>query len=71
MKIGSYIRHFLYKDRGEHIYRYGVIIEIINTPRPPFANIFWHTVPSEFYFINQSRYEKIKMQLLELVSEPR
>jgi len=70
MKTGSYIRHFLYRNRGECIYRYGVVLETINIPHPPLANIFWHTIPGEFYIKNNSRYEIIKIHLLELVSEP-
>jgi len=70
MEIGSYIRHFLYRDRGEHVYRYGIIIDKIELPHPPLANIFWHVVPNSFYIKNNSRYEIIKIHLLELVSEP-
>ncbi len=71
MKVGSYVKHFLYRNRGEKIYRYGIVLEIINIPRPPLANIFWHTVPNNFYINKDFKYEKIKIQLLELISEPR
>jgi len=67
MEIGSYIRHFVYKNRGEKIYRYGVVIQIIEYPPPMMVDVFWH--PLKYY---QKPYcEKIKISLLELVSEPR
>ena len=67
MKIGSYIRHFIYRDRGEKIYRYGIIIEVHNYPPPTLANVFWH--PS--FLVKRSYCEKIKIHLIELISEPR
>ena len=30
MQIGSYIRHYIYRNRGEKIYRYGIVIEVEN-----------------------------------------
>lgn len=70
MKIGSYVRHHLYRDRGEIIYRYGIVLNIIYRPIPPLASVFWNITPSELYINNNSRYEIIKMQVLELISEP-
>ena len=67
MQIGSYIRHFVYRNRGERIYRYGIVIEVIQFPAPIMVDVFWH--PLKIY---QKPYcEKIKINLLELVSEPR
>jgi len=67
MQIGSYIRHFVYRNRGERIYRYGLVIEVIEYPPPMIVDVFWH--PMKDY--QKSYYEKIKIDLLELVSEPR
>jgi len=69
VKIGSYIRHFLYKNRGERIYRYGIVIEVIRHPPPKNAKIFWHpTIHYPFY--KKSYLELIKIKYLEMVSEP-
>ena len=69
MKVGSYIRHFLYKNRGERIYRYGIIIEIVYHPPSKFANVLWHSSP-RYTFYKNSHIETIKINLLEVVSEP-
>tara|TARA_R110000824_G_scaffold52976_1_gene146962 strand:+ start:6202 stop:6405 length:204 start_codon:yes stop_codon:yes gene_type:complete len=67
MKIGSYIRHFIYRNRGEKIYRYGIIIEVVEYPPPTLANVFWNPLKQ-----HQPQYcEIIKINLIELISEPR
>jgi len=69
VKIGSYIRHYLYKNRGERIYRYGIIIKIVHYSPPKFANVIWQ--PTPYYSLYKSPYlETIKINLLEVVSEP-
>ena len=67
MQIGSYIRHFIYRNRGERIYRYGIVIEIVEYPPPILVDVFWHGARS----YQNPYYEKIKINLLELVSKPR
>jgi hypothetical protein len=67
MQIGSYIRHFVYRNRGERIYRYGIVIEVIEYPLPTLVDVFWHPM----IYHHNSYCEKIKIDLLELVSEPR
>ena len=67
MRIGSYIRYFLYRDKGEKIYRYGIVINIYKKPLPILANIFLH--PTQHFTCPSTKI--IKMHLLELISEPR
>jgi hypothetical protein len=67
MQIGSYIRHFVYRNKGERIYRYGIIIEIIEYPPPILVDVLWHAAKN----YQNPYYEKIKINLLELVSKPR
>lgn len=67
MKLGSYIRSFIYRNRGEKIYRYGIIIEIFAYPPPMLVDVYWQ--PIKYY--QKPYYEKIKINMLELVSEPR
>ena len=66
MKLGSYIRHFIYRNRGRRIYRYGIVIQVIEYPPPILVDVFWH--PIKIY--QKPYYEKIKINMLELVSEP-
>ena len=69
MKVGTYIRHYLYKNRGERIYRYGIVIKIVYYSPSKFANVLWHASPH--YTLHKSPYlETIKINLLEVVSEP-
>ena len=65
MQLGSYIRHVIYKNRGENIYRYGIVIEVIKQPPPELANVFWHPIKK----YRNPYYETIKINLLELVYE--
>jgi hypothetical protein len=67
MQIGSYIKHYIYRNRGKKIYRYGIIIEIIKRPLPQLANVFW--CPLKDY--RNPYCEIIKINLLELISEPK
>jgi len=69
VKVGSYIRHYLYKNRGERIYRYGIIVEILCYSPPKFANVLWQ--PTPHYILYKDLYiESIKINLLEVISEP-
>ena len=71
MQIGSYIRHFLYRYKGEKIYRYGIVINVINYPPPTLAAVFWQPT-RDYIWKSASPYcEKIKIHRLELISEPR
>jgi hypothetical protein len=65
MRLGSYIRHVIYRKKGENIYRYGVVVEIIKYPPPTLVDVYWQ--PIKYY--QSPYYEKIKINMLELVSE--
>ena len=65
MKLGSYIRHVVYRKKGERIYRYGIVVDIIDYPPPTLVDVYWQ--PIKYY--QKPYYEKIKINMLELVSE--
>jgi len=67
MQVGMYVRHMLYRNRGEHVYRYGIIVEFMCTDVPKVANVFWQPTPS--YTLQTNPYfQVIKVYLLEPIS---
>jgi len=66
MKVGTYIRHFLYRIKGKAIYRYGLVVH--NEPQKR-IKVLWH--PLLNHKKQQSSYiEIIKMEMIEIISEP-
>jgi hypothetical protein len=73
VKIGTYIRHFLYRNRGKAIYRYGIVLKCGSKCSARSIKVLWHptSLREGYHKRKQSAYiEIIKMELIEIISEP-
>jgi len=65
MRIGTFIKQHAYNDRGNNIYRYGIVIELITRKE---IKVVW--LPNSFFPRQQALYKSIiKMELIEIISE--
>lgn len=65
MKVGTFIKQHIYNDRGDHVYRYGLVIEIVTRKE---IRVVW--LPNQFFSRKKALYEDIiKMELIEIISE--
>lgn len=65
MKIGTFIKQHVYNDRGQHIYRYGLVVQVITRKK---IKVVWF--PNHFFPRKTALYEDIiKMELIEIISE--
>jgi hypothetical protein len=73
VKTGTYIRHFLYRNRGKAIYRYGIVLKYESGRPVGSIEVLWYPIliNKEYRKNQQSTYvEIIKMELIEIISEP-
>jgi len=78
MKIGNYIKQTIYRDLrigpqgwkqgSSHVYKYGIVLEIVSRRE---IIVIWLATNSANHMKKIPYTEKIKMEMIEIISEIR
>jgi len=67
VRVGHLIKQHLYNDRGQSVWRYGLVLEIVSRIK---IRVLWF--PNHVKPRKKDLYEEIiKMELIEIISEIR
>ena len=66
MRNGALIKQIVYTDRGDPIYRYGIVIKVVSRKK---AKVFWFAAEVPPYHKKTIGIEIIKLELIEILSD--